>query len=351
MPVEPVGLVLSAVGLISLFTACLDLLDAISSLKTCGAVYQDLTCMLEVEKVLLLKWGEAAGLLQSPNSTTTQRYSKHLEDERILSSVAQTLGCLKRKFENANNLATKYGLRRQTTGEALCTYPDHGSHPTLDTLQAKQEWTLKRVQSETSFTMKARWAIHDRAKLSDLTDEITKLNENLHRLVPIVGSIEVEHRYQGKVANDPYLERHVILTRVPGQHLILDVISTCSWDPSEGSAGGIQIHKSIYEWLERVTSDLDDTADQHSCREFLSVKTSIRTTSSEGKEDFFNHQETQSISMESRIGSSSSSYSSGYNRLEQNIQRRMDRMYFVFLVYAIVSFIATISVIVAVTPY
>lgn len=316
MPVDPVGIALGIVGLVGLFNAFIELLDTVASLQTHGEDYRVLVCRLEAEKILLLKWGEAAGLLPNLDSATTQRrYSEYLDDQRILKSVAETLSCLRLKFENANDLVKKYALQCRSTDEALVAYQSRNPRKILETVHTHQEWQSERLQRESSFTMKARWAIHDRAKLSELITEITQLNQILQRLIPTPGSTGVQHLAQVQIANVYDVEKPVILAGSlrSTHHLPSSVVSTQSSD-STNQHGTEETHQ-VYEWLEQATSDY--TADYHSCYTF------------------------RSLSVKTRIGSNFSSYSSGYHPLEERMRDRMDKMFFFFFAYVIFSFILT----------
>lgn len=316
MPVDPVGIALGIVGLVGLFNTFIELLDTVASLQTHGEAYRVLVCRFEAEKVLLLKWGEAAGLLLNPDSATTQRrYSEYLGDQRILKSVAETSGCLRMRFENANDLTIKYGLRCRPTDEASVAYPSHNSHTTFEAVYAHQELLSKRLQGEASFTTKARWAIHDRTKFSELIAEITELNQILQRLVPTLGFTEVQRLVQVEIANVYNVGRPNTLFGLSRgvHHLHSSVISTRSSNSAD-QHGTVETHQ-VYEWLERATSDY--TADYHSCSS------------------------TQSLSIKTQIGSNPPSCSSHYHLLEERMRDRMDKMFFIFFTYVIFSFILT----------
>lgn len=345
MPVEPVGLILGVVGLIGLFTTCLDLLDTVSSLGTHGAAYLDLVCALEVERVLLLKWGEAAGLLRNPNPTVTQqsaiqqRYSEHLGDKRVLLAVAETLGRLKIRFEDANDLVRKYTPRHRPTDNITYTHPVRNPPSVFEAVHARQGRMLKRVQSENSFTVKARWAIHGRAKSLELINKITKLNEDLRRLVPIAGSVDIEHLRSEA-------------TRLPGYHLdpTIDLVECNIPQVHNGLEQITLVHATDHRQRTMSLPTSTEAEDLHSYRDLTPVGALIETDSSDRITNSSSQQD-RSILVPARIGSIVSKGSSNFDwcPLEQREPGWMYSMLFILFVYVVVFFMIIVSLVIAVT--
>lgn len=154
---ETAGVVVGVVALAGLFSTCLDLMSTISRCQTYGESYELLMLQLDIEHVLFQRWGDVVGL-------TTPQCDARLADDRICAIINRTLNCLIRKFQDANALGARYGLR------AADDVPTAG---------------FQTLQDEASMGKKARWAVHDRVKFETLISEIRGFNESLNRLLPV----------------------------------------------------------------------------------------------------------------------------------------------------------------------
>ncbi|RPB01166.1 hypothetical protein L873DRAFT_690876 [Choiromyces venosus 120613-1] len=201
---ESIGVALGIAGLAGLFTTCLQLFDLVSTAKSHGSACQTLLCKLEVEQVLLLKWGEAVGIFNSQNSDREERnetYNKRLDDTLIRRAVFNILSCLKATFEDTNNLVAKYGLQPlQSEDQAFDSSPQQSA---FSATHEKLQWLSKLTQQQASFSRKTRWAVKDKAKFELLIAEIRGFNESLGRLLPEIVMIQQEKaRAEVEKSND-----------------------------------------------------------------------------------------------------------------------------------------------------
>lgn len=266
MPVEPIGLI---IGLIGLFTTCIDLIDAISRFKARDKDYEYLVCRLETERVLLWKWGEAVGLCPNPDGTLDQQgYSTFLEDKNTFSAVNQTLACLAGRFQTTYDLVKKYGPRHKPTEQVTYTCPGYNPCANLG-----QERVPERALSRTSFTMKVSWTFHDREKFSGLVDQIAELSKDLHRLVPTDGPVAAEvGRTLSEILGGIDFGRLVFnLFRELGPSFILGTVDSRYLGPIEHDTGRIS---RVPDGQQQIAAG--SAADRHSDRELLPVEESTR---------------------------------------------------------------------------
>ncbi|PWW72560.1 hypothetical protein C7212DRAFT_286224 [Tuber magnatum] len=190
---ESIGVTLGIAGLAGLFTTCLQLFDLVSSAKSHDSACQTLLCKLEVEQVLLLKWGEAVGIFNSQGSDREERdetYNKRLGDTLIRRAVFNTLSCLKTTFEDTDNLVAKYGLRPLRSEDGGLD-----SSPRQSTFRVAHEKLRRLLKStqQASSPRKTRWVVQDKAKFELLIVEIRGFNESLGKLFPEVLMIQQEN--------------------------------------------------------------------------------------------------------------------------------------------------------------
>ncbi|CAZ84103.1 unnamed protein product [Tuber melanosporum] len=191
---ESIGVALGIAGLAGLFTTCLQLFDLVSTAESHSSACQTLLCKLEVEQVLLLKWGEAVGIFNPQDSDREERnetYNKRLGDTPIRRAVFNILSCLKTTLEDTNNLVAKYGLQPlQSEDEAFDSSPPRSA---FRVAHEKLQRLLKLTQQQASFSRKTRWVVQDKAKFELLIVEIRGFNESLGRLLPEVAMIQQEN--------------------------------------------------------------------------------------------------------------------------------------------------------------
>ncbi|KAG0633045.1 prion-inhibition and propagation-domain-containing protein [Tuber brumale] len=191
---ESIGVALGIAGLAGLFTTCLQLFDLVSTAESHGSACQTLLCKLEVEQVLLLKWGEAVGIFNPQSSDCEERnetYNKRLGDTPIRRAVFNILSCLKTTLEDTNNLVAKYGLQPlQSEDEAFDSSPPQSA---FRVTHEKLQQLLKLIKQQASFPRKTRWVVRDKAKFELLIVEIRGFNESLGRLLPEVAMIQQEN--------------------------------------------------------------------------------------------------------------------------------------------------------------
>lgn len=353
---EPIGLLLGAVSLVGLFTTCLDLLDVISRFNAHDTDFEYLICRLEAEKFLLLKWGEAVGLIQSPNSTFTQkRYYKNLVDKGILNSVEETLNCLKGRFKKVDDILMKYTPHR-LKGEIVSTRPRHDLRSTFKVTKARNEKKSKSVQSEISVAMKLRWALHDRKKLSELVTEITELSESLRQLVPTDGSTGAD-LVLSEVTPDPNPGRFVAFTRVPNPYFVFDTVNFQSSDLIEHGAwiiprvhDGLQLiaprHAMDRNNYQEILSAEESTRSNNTCtwQEPTPAETSATIDSSDEITDSLSYPEARDLPVTTRSESDLLEHSSSHKSPEQRRRGWMGDRFFALLAYAVFSFVAIIPI-------
>lgn len=90
-----------------LFTTCLQRFGTFSSSIVHNTDSKLPICKLEVEQILLLRWGQSLGI--APGGL--ERYDERLDDDRVRSVAIRVLASLQGVFENQESLLiTRYGL-------------------------------------------------------------------------------------------------------------------------------------------------------------------------------------------------------------------------------------------------
>ena len=186
---EAAGVAVGIIALIGTFKECIDLFSYFSVARSLGRDYELLSTKLDVEKTLLLQWAQRTNLLQ-PN------YDRRLDDPGIRATVANVVSSIRLLLGDTNTLQQRYGLRESKPGDDANSFMFGIGTNRMNTFtreMGKLDQLLRdfekldlriRGNQEASYTLKARWAIRDKEKFSDLLQELTYFVSRLHSLVP-----------------------------------------------------------------------------------------------------------------------------------------------------------------------
>ncbi|KAK2018744.1 hypothetical protein LZ32DRAFT_653516 [Colletotrichum eremochloae] len=194
-------------GLVGLYSTCIETLDALSSAARYGIDRELLQTKIEVERVRLMIWGDAVGLAhvqllvgkEEPTEDELAGIDEALQRMALRDAVAGLLTCFVRTFEDIGNLQKRYGLvPRDPTGatgaSSTTAAPDTvARHPAREPLTATFRRTYARFQDRAAAAQrqatpltKATWAVADEKKFRALISELRAINDSLTSLLPAV---------------------------------------------------------------------------------------------------------------------------------------------------------------------
>ncbi|KAJ5557005.1 hypothetical protein N7494_000920 [Penicillium frequentans] len=163
---EPVSFAVGIIGLASLFSTCLDILDRFDSWQDFGSDSRNLSAQFKAHKLRLEKWGQAVGFKDGGISDV---HNKALEDPRVLSTVKELLSAVK----------------------DVCCFGDELFSPselTLDRMAKKHMPSRSHTRPnpiKESKVQKLNWALRDKAKRITQVGQLASLVDILYNLVPI----------------------------------------------------------------------------------------------------------------------------------------------------------------------
>ncbi|OIW33157.1 hypothetical protein CONLIGDRAFT_163383 [Coniochaeta ligniaria NRRL 30616] len=175
VPVEPISLSIGAVALASLFTTCLDCLDMIDAGRNFSRDLEIALAKLEAQRAIFLVWGNTVGLDNSGNN-----FNEELLGPGLQKTIQRLLCCIVSLFEDSKKFRKRYGLKKATALDVACAseYASTG----LEGYRSR----LRLFQKQSSFTIKVRWAVHDKNKFTAL---IVDLKDLIHQLRDVTSSI------------------------------------------------------------------------------------------------------------------------------------------------------------------
>lgn len=207
---EPAGLAVGLVGLAGLFSSCLEVVDRFDSWKNFGSDSQSLGSRFRAEKLRLEKWGETVGF---ERGTLSRDHHEALDDARIISKVREHLLIIEDICSNTNDASL---LVAGTDAEPA----KHGLLP-------GGQFQLYPSTLSKSRTQRVKWALRDKAKCIAQVENLGRLVQDLHNLVPPDGT-KGTRTARGRAGNVAL--GHTDGTNVPRWSLLrnLTEVSRCS---------------------------------------------------------------------------------------------------------------------------
>ncbi|KAK6226119.1 TPR domain containing protein [Colletotrichum tabaci] len=193
-------------GLVGLYSTCIEMLDALSSAARYGIGRELLQTKIEVERVRLMIWGDSVGLAnidlfagkKEPTEDDLAAVDEGLQRRALRDAVAGLLTCFLRTFEDVEDLQKRYGLVPQGDQDSSVAAGSTGSgdiatQPAREPLTSTFRKTYERFQDRAAASQrratpltKAKWAIADEKKFRALIGELRAINDSLTSLLPAV---------------------------------------------------------------------------------------------------------------------------------------------------------------------
>jgi Prion-inhibition and propagation len=145
--VDPVGTTLGVIGLVSLFSVCVECFDYIEKGRTQGTDFAILKNQLNGLRLRLSVWGDRIGI------TKQEHYDPRLNDTKLLVHIKQQLGTISLLFLNSDRILKKYGLEDRRARHAR-GQGGGDAEVTQDSVQGPTE-------KKTRIWNLARWVLQD----------------------------------------------------------------------------------------------------------------------------------------------------------------------------------------------
>ncbi|KAK5047545.1 hypothetical protein LTR84_006642 [Exophiala bonariae] len=192
---EAVGLALAGVGLIGLFTTCLDVLEMVDVSSSFGRDITLMNQMFDSQRYRLLMWAQVC--YSSPTKLVSG-----LELALARSQIENNLNCIVLLFQDESRLKNHFGLSRaQPVHGALRQGPnavfqdsfaqfcesirqvsvDHAIQPT------QLDESIQKKQKEASLIQLVRWSVRDRKKFLELISFLKTFIDGLWEVADSIG--------------------------------------------------------------------------------------------------------------------------------------------------------------------
>jgi hypothetical protein len=187
---DATGLVIGAVGLISLFKTVVQVSDIIDASKHYGNDSEILSIKLGIERVRLTMWGEKLGLTDANLDTSDSfqaQLDSRLSDRRVSLAILDVLVCMKRLFEDSGALKRRYGLQAVDGTVPASARGVVGGNALQDTFRRtfdKFNSAAAASQQNISLKSSSKWAISDETRFELLIQDLRDFNDSLSAFFP-----------------------------------------------------------------------------------------------------------------------------------------------------------------------
>ena len=184
-----------AVGLFSLFSTCVECFEYFEAARGFSVHYAQILTKLELQKIRLLAWGDAVGVLNAENEDQALQI-------RDIPIIEKTLHQIKGLLLDANNLQQKYGVTESTADASedppVNQRPQDEVMRTLGLVRGSNIlskhssfWKKYKSKPRPRPVAKTVWAIRDKAKFEDPIEDLKGFIDDLNDLREIISPEKV----------------------------------------------------------------------------------------------------------------------------------------------------------------
>jgi hypothetical protein len=176
------GLIIGAVGLGSLYSTCVECYCVFHKMRAFDRDSEYLGSKLRTEGVLLMRWGDHAGLL----SGNKRDIDPQLHDPWMREAVAEILFRIEMLLTDTEKLQTTYGLIPHERGyEVIGAGAPNSKQGHQDArTHARPSEAIRPDRKRVNILRKFHWSILDKEKFNDPIDELRDLVQRLNDLAP-----------------------------------------------------------------------------------------------------------------------------------------------------------------------
>ncbi|KAH8603013.1 small s protein [Bisporella sp. PMI_857] len=174
---EPFGIVVGAISIASLFTACVDCFEYVQFGRHFGRDFETSKLALNCARLRLTRWGESVNIYDDPK--LARQDTTVTEIQLAKDTLLQILVL----FSDTKSISEKYKLTAKA-GEDLSAYSMGDMDPKMVVLDNKMKGFATQRQKKGRFLKLASWSLYHRSTLKDLLEQIVLLIDEIEKLFP-----------------------------------------------------------------------------------------------------------------------------------------------------------------------
>ncbi|TAQ84471.1 hypothetical protein B7494_g7218 [Chlorociboria aeruginascens] len=174
---EPFGIVSGAIGIASVFTACVDCFEYVQFGRHFGRDFQTSQLALDCARLRLTRWGESVDIYHDPNLGQPHTSAKEIQlAENLLLQILAL-------FADTESISQKYQAKAKA-GEDLTAYVPGDMDPKLVALDNKMKSFAIQRQKKAPFLKLTSWALYHKSTLENLLEKIVSFLYEIEKLFP-----------------------------------------------------------------------------------------------------------------------------------------------------------------------
>lgn len=178
---ESFGIVASAIGITSAFTACVDCFEYVQFGRNFGRDFQTSQLALDCARLRLTRWGESVNIYNDPK---LGRQDATATEIQLAKDVLLQILVL---FADTEGISKKYKLTAKAD-EDLSAYSTGDMDPKMVVLDNKMKSLAIQRQKNGRFLKLASWALYHRSTLKDLLEQAASLIGEIEKIFPALQS-------------------------------------------------------------------------------------------------------------------------------------------------------------------
>lgn len=164
---EVTGLAVGVAGLVSLFSACIDIIERVDSYQKYGIESRYISAQLHADTVLFKRWADQVGIVDGKIGAT---HHPSLDNAAVTAAVQRILTSIYEVFNEVHRSSTRLKV---------------GSLEEFQSDRTSKLPTSKVVTLQPRKTDKLAWALVGKKKLATQVEAFKNLVEKLYGLVPM----------------------------------------------------------------------------------------------------------------------------------------------------------------------
>lgn len=174
---EVAGIAIGGIGLVALFDNCMNAFHCIDSGIKYGRDYQEAALKVSLLQLRLVRWRHTVEIVEDRSGASRPKNIPVASDHEV-EIVRDLLESIQNRFKEIERASKRHGLDSPIP---KATQP---AVPSVEVLTTRMETLALTRQKTSSFSQKAKWALHDKRKLTGLIQSLDEFISDLVNLFP-----------------------------------------------------------------------------------------------------------------------------------------------------------------------
>ncbi|KAH8598394.1 prion-inhibition and propagation-domain-containing protein [Bisporella sp. PMI_857] len=231
---EPAGLSVGLLGMLGLFSACVDIIEKFDTFKAFSHELRQLSSIFEVDKIRFQEWARSVGI---SNGKLEKMHHARLDDPEVTKSVRDVLQSICETLGAGEQMQSRLRIQSKNCEKALPP----------PKLEFSTKPTVNKTEAHVSVKGRLDWTFRRRGKFARQVEMFHQLLEQLFSLVPLLhGSLAKTFPDTIEMKDSAAISTHVFTSLQTDIQILLK---------EKQESARRQALKNVDEWLDAVILD------------------------------------------------------------------------------------------------